>query len=51
MQKTRFVFQTMHISFCRDYVERNQRPSVMGRKNYLFSKSEAEPLTTPSSIR
>ena len=41
MQKTRFVFQTMHISFCRDYVERNQRPSVMGRKNYLFSKSDS----------
>ena len=40
-KKTRFVFQTMHISFCRDYVERNQRPSVMGRKNYLFSKSDS----------
>ena len=32
-------------------VERNQRPSVMGRKNYLFSKSDGRAVETPSSIR
>lgn len=30
-------------------VERCQRPSVMGRKNYLFSKTTVEPKTTLSS--
>lgn len=32
-------------------VERNQRPSVMGRKNYLFSKSDGGAVEAPSSIR
>ena len=32
-------------------VERNQRPSVMGRKNYVFNKSDGGAVEAPSSIR